>query len=61
MHFAYQPFILSILANLMEDLFVKEEMVALTEMGDRAKVEKEVASEEATVVEVEKISQAGIK
>lgn len=61
LHFTYQAFILSILANHMEDLFVKEEMVALTEMGDKAKVEKEVALEEATVVEVEKISQAGIK
>lgn len=43
----------------MEGLFGKEEMVALTEMGE--KVVKAVALEEATMVEVEKISQAGIK
>lgn len=45
----------------MEDLFGKEEMVALTEMGKRVEVVKEVALEEATVVEVEKINRAGIK
>lgn len=51
------------LASHMEDLLGKEEMVASTEMGDRAKVEvvKGVALEEATVVEVGKIKQAGTK
>lgn len=43
----------------MEDLFGKEEMVALTEMDE--KVVKEVALEVATMVAVEKINQAGIK
>lgn len=46
-------------ASHMEDLFGKEEMVALTEMGEKVEVEK--AFEEASVVEVEKINQAGIK
>lgn len=45
----------------MEDLFGKEEMVALTEMAEKVEVVKEVALEEATVVEVEKINQAGTK
>lgn len=45
----------------MEDLFGKEGMVALTEMGEKVAVGKEVALEEATMVEVEKINLAGIK
>lgn len=45
----------------MEDLFGKEEMVVLTEMGEKVEVVKEVALEEATVVQVEKINLAGIK
>lgn len=45
----------------MEDLLGKEETVASTEMGDRAKVEVVKALEEATVVEVGKIKQAGTK
>lgn len=50
----------------MEDLFEKGEMVALTETGDKAKVEEEVALEEteveeATVVEEGKTDQAGTK
>lgn len=48
---------LFILANHMEDLFGKEEMVDLTEMGGKGKV----AWEKATVAEVEKTNRAGIK
>lgn len=53
----------------MEDLFEKGEMVALTETGDKAKVEEEEEEvaleetevEEATVVEEGKTDQAGTK
>lgn len=45
----------------MEDLFEKGEMVALTETGDKAKVEEEVALEETEVEEEWKTEQDGTK